>query len=172
MQFHYKEYLTRFDEIYSVLSREAVYSGAFDSHFGVGVSRQGSSQFDDHFLKQVRSWRVRLANDLHGRNPTLTAEELTYFVQLFLSRLVFLRICEDRDIENYGTLRELDGEFTFAALMKLLKRSDAFYDSGLFRLIADKDFEASFSDSLLKEVISELYYTLASTTLNVYGLNG
>mgnify|MGYP001406218197 CR=1 FL=1 len=67
----------------------------------------------------------------------LSPDELTYAVQLFLSRIVFLRICEDRDIERYETLRGLTAGNSFDALMKELRRADAFYDSGLFRLLDD-----------------------------------
>ena len=95
----------------------AFFSGAFDRHFAVDTTRHGAQQFDDFFLNQVRDWRSRLAADIHANTPGLSSEELTYAVQLFLSRIVFLRICEDREIEKYETLKNLDGSATFDALL-------------------------------------------------------
>jgi hypothetical protein len=78
-----EDYVSRFDELWGLFSREAVYSGDFDRQFEVDVTRHGAEQFDDFFLRQVRAWRERLAVDIQANTPGLTAEELTYAVQLF-----------------------------------------------------------------------------------------
>lgn len=161
------EFEARFDELWDTFSRSAVYSGAFDTRFAVGVTRHGAQQFDDYFLRQVRDWRARLAIDIHANTSGLTPAEVTYAVQLFLSRIVFLRICEDRDIEKYEALKNLDSGATFAALMDTLKRADAFYDSGLFRLLDDARLGIRISDSILKGIISELYYPQSPYTFAV-----
>jgi hypothetical protein len=166
-KYTFEQFETHFDEIYDQLSREAVYSGSFDKIFGVGVTRQGTQQFDDHFLRQVRSWRERLARDIHKNNAALTPTELTFAVQLFLSRLVFLRICEDRDIEKYENLRELEGPKAFGSLMAVLARADKFYDSGLFRLLDDKALGVRLSDDVLSSIIRELYYPQSPYTFSV-----
>ncbi|MEX0806703.1 MAG: DNA methyltransferase [Candidatus Binatia bacterium] len=163
----YEEFETRFDELWPLLSREAVYSGEFDRRFEVGTTRHGAEQFDDYFLRQVRDWRERLAVDIHANTPGLSAEELTYAVQLFLSRLIFLRICEDREIENYETLKNLDAEGTFDALMETLRRADEFYDSGLFRLLDDEALGIRIGDATLRGLISELYYPHSPYTFAV-----
>ena len=113
---NYDQFLDHFDDLWETLARDTVYSGEFDRTFAVGVTRRGAEQFDDFFLRQVQNWRERLAVDIHENCPSLTPEELTYAVQLFLSRIVFLRICEDRDIEKYETLRNLDAGDTFQRL--------------------------------------------------------
>lgn len=163
----YKELEDRFDELWPLLSREAVYSGDFDRHFAIDATRHGAEQFDDFFLSQVRDWRERLAIDIHANTPGLTSEELTYAVQLFLSRIVFLRICEDREIEKYETLKNLDGAATFDALLVVLRRADEFYDSGLFRLLDDERLGIRISDATLSGIISELYYPQSPYTFAV-----
>ncbi len=165
--FNYNEFETRFDEIWSLLSRESVLSGEFDRRFAIDTTRHGAQQFDDFFLNQVRSWRARLAADIHANTPRLSSEELTYAVQLFLSRIVFLRICEDREIEKYETLKNLDGSATFDALTNLLRRADEFYDSGLFRLIDDDPLCIRISDVVLQGIIADLYYPLSPYTFAV-----
>jgi type I restriction-modification system DNA methylase subunit len=166
-RYSYEDFETRFDELYDQISREAVYSGKFDERFHVAVSRHGTQQFDSHFLQQVRSWRLRLAIDIHANNPQLTATELTFAVQLFLCRIVFLRICEDRDIEKYETLKETGDGKTFDKLMRLIHRADKFYDSGLFRLLDDERLGVRISDTVLGEIIKELYYPQSPYTFSV-----
>ena len=163
----YEELDDRFDELWLILSREAVYSGDFDRYFTIDATRRGAEQFDDYFLSQVRDWRERLAVDIHANTPRLTPEELTYAAQLFLSRIVFLRICEDREIEKYETLKNLDGAATFDALMGVLQRADEFYDSGLFRLLDDERLGIRISDAVLSGIISELYYPQSPYTFAV-----
>lgn len=164
---NYKEFEARFDELWPLLSRQAVYSGDFDKRFAVDVTRHGAEQFDDLFLRQVRSWRERLASDIHASTLGLSPSELTYAVQLFLSRIVFLRICEDRDIERYATLRNLPIANTFDALMAELRRADDFYDSGLFRLLDDARLCIRISDGVLHSIIAELYYPQSPYTFAV-----
>lgn len=163
----YDELEARFDELWPLLSRAAVYSGEFDRRFEVDVTRHGAEQFDDFFLRQVRSWRERLAADIHARTPGLSSQELTYAVQLFLSRIVFLRICEDREIERYETLRRLPGAGTFDALTAELRRADGFYNSGLFRLIDDARLGVRVGDHTLAGIIAELYYPQSPYTFAV-----
>ena len=164
---NYDQFLDHFDDLWDVLARETVYSGEFDRKFGVDVTRRGAEQFDDLFLRQVRDWRERLAMDIHANCADLSSQELTYAVQLFLCRIVFLRICEDREIEKYETLRNLDEAATFDALVGELRRADGFYDSGIFRLLDDEPLGIRISDQTLQGIISELYYPQSPYTFSV-----
>lgn len=166
-QYTYHEYVDAFDDLWPLLARDSVYSGQFDRILDVGGTRKGSKQFDDLFLSQVRRWRTYLARDIYAQCPRLTSEELTYAVQLFLCRIIFLRICEDRDIEKYQTLQSLDSENTFDALMLELRRADAFYDSGIFRLLDDEPLGIRISDDVLKDIVQELYYPQSPYTFSV-----
>lgn len=163
----YKEFESRFDEIWSALSREAVYSGEFDRRFATDVKRQGVEHFDAYFLSQVKSWRERLAVDIMRNVPGLSASELTFAVQLFLSRIIFLRICEDRDIERYEMLKGLGAQNSFNLFMNEMRRADAFYDSGLFCLMDDERLGIKISDSVLAGIIDELYYPQSPYTFAV-----
>ena len=162
-----EDYEANFDELWTLLSREAVYSGDFDRQFEIDATRRGADQFDDYFLRQVRAWRERLAIDIHVSTPGLTAEELTYAVQLFLSRIVFLRICEDREIEKYETLKNLDSASAFDGLTAILRRADEFYDSGLFELLNDERLGIRIGDATLMSIIQELYYPQSPYTFAV-----
>ena len=163
----YHDYVDAFDDLWPLLARDSVYSGQFDRVLDIGGTRKGSKQFDDLFLSQVRRWRTHLARDIHTQCPSLTSEELTYAVQLFLCRIIFLRICEDRDIEKYQNLQKLNRENAFAALMRELRRADAFYDSGIFRLLDDEPLGIRISDDVLMSIVQELYYPKSPYTFSV-----
>jgi len=49
------------------------------------------------------------------RNPNLTTRELNFAVQVTIDRIIFLRICEDRGVEDYARLMALQNGRTFTA---------------------------------------------------------
>ena len=108
-----------------------------------------------------------MATDIRDNTPDLTSDELNYVVQRFLSRIIFLRICEDRDIAKYETLRDLNGDGAFMALMDELRRADQFYDSGLFRLLDDDRLSVRIGDTAISTIIGELYYPKSPYTFAV-----
>jgi type I restriction-modification system DNA methylase subunit len=165
--YSYEELESSFDELYDTLSREAVYSGNFDSVYGLGVAQRGTAQFDEYFLSQVKSWRERLAVDIHSRNKGLTPQEITYIVQRLLNKIIFLRICEDRDIEKYETLKNLNEQSSYDDFKKLLRQADKKYDSGLFRLIDDPSMNIDIGSDVLISIAKELYYPQSPYTFSV-----
>ncbi|PJA76757.1 MAG: hypothetical protein CO150_02550 [Nitrospirae bacterium CG_4_9_14_3_um_filter_53_35] len=165
--YSFEDFDGHFDEIYDTLSREAVYSGGFDRKYGVDITRQGAAQFDEYFLAQVKSWRERLAVDIYSRNPGLTSAEITYIVQRLLNRIIFLRICEDRDLERYETLKNLNEESTYEDLKHLLQDADKKYNSGLFNLIDDPTIKIDIGSKALLSIIKELYYPQSPYTFSV-----
>ena len=98
----YNEFARRWDEIASVFSREAVLKGSFDKYAESKALKKGTTEVDNAFLKEIEFWRETLAGNLALRNPQLTQRELNFAVQRTIDRLIFLRICEDRGIEDYG----------------------------------------------------------------------
>ncbi len=101
-----EEYADRWDEIAGVFSREAVLTGAFDKFIESKKVKKGTTEVDSAFLAEIESWRKELAQNLAIRNTRLSQRELNFAVQRIIDRIIFLRICEDRGIEDYG--RHLD----------------------------------------------------------------
>src|SRR5437899_7063821 len=101
------EYAGRWDEIASVFSRDAVLKGSFDKYAESNKAKRGTADVDDEFLKTIEGWRADLARNLALRNPKPTQRELNFAVQRIIDRIIFLRICEGRGIEDYGRLRAL-----------------------------------------------------------------
>ncbi len=154
--YDYTEYVSKFDEIHDKLSYEAVCSGQFDEYFGVQEEREGTEPFDQYFLEQIEQWRTLLAQDLILQNSTLSQEELNFLVQQLMNRIIFLRICEDRALEKYKTLHQVQ---TYADLKELFLKADQRYNSGLFDFIEDKlSLHVEVSREMLVNIFRELYY--------------
>ena len=163
--YDYTEYIPRFDEIYAQLSREAVYSGRFDEQLDIEEEREGTEPFDEYFLGQIEQWRERLAYDIAQQNLTLTQAELNFLVQRLLNRIVFLRICEDRELEKYQTLQAVQ---TYDELKALFRQADARYNSGLFDFIEDQlSLNIRVSDAVLIGIFQELYYPASPYAFSV-----
>ena len=165
---NYAEYPQRWDEIASIFSRDAILKGSFDKYAESTKLKKGTAEVDDAFLKEIESWREMLAKNLALRNPNLTQRELNFAVQMTIDRIIFLRICEDRGVENYGRLMALlNGTQVYERLCELFRRADERYNSGLFHFRHEKgrpeqpdDLTPNLiiDDKPLKDIIRGLYY--------------
>jgi hypothetical protein len=168
MCLQYAEYLEKWDEVAAVFSREAILRGAFDKYAEAKTPRKGTTEVDDAFLKVIDGWRELLARNMALRNPDISARELNFAVQRTIDRIVFLRICEDRGIEEYGGLRSLQqGEQTYQRLADRFLAADDKYNSGLFHFRRETDrpeppddltLTLSVDDLCLRSIFRQLYY--------------
>ncbi|HVB66155.1 MAG TPA: TaqI-like C-terminal specificity domain-containing protein [Candidatus Acidoferrales bacterium] len=164
----YDEYATKWNEIESIFSKDAVLKGSFDKFAESNRKKKGTTEVDDSFLEEIESWRVTLAKNLALRNPKLSVRELNYAVQQTIDRIIFLRICEDRGIEPYGRLRNLlnNGDI-YNHLTEQFRIADDRYNSGLFHFKDEKDrpgdpdkltLSLSIDDDALNSILKTLYY--------------
>src|SRR5579875_2329944 len=164
----YADYPQRWEEIASVFSREAILKGSFDTYAEETKGKRGTTEVDVAFLQEIESWREMLASHLARRNKTLTQRELNFAVQMTIDRIIFLRICEDRGIEEYERLRGLlKGSGVYERLCGLFQEADERYNSGLFHFQKEKDVPEPpdtltphllIEDKPLREIITRLYY--------------
>ena len=164
----FRDYAEKWDWIASIFSREAVLKGSFDKFAESTKAKKGTSDFDDDFLATIEGWRKELAQNLALRNPKLTQRELNFAVQRIIDRVIFLRICEDRGIEDYGRLRALvNGDRIYPRLTKLFEDADARYNSGLFHFKQEPGrheapdeltLALDLDDKLLRDILRGLYY--------------
>ncbi|MBI5560130.1 MAG: N-6 DNA methylase [Deltaproteobacteria bacterium] len=167
----FEQYIEKFGEIYDTFSKEAVLKGSFDRYIEQTKGKKGTAEVDKEFLKEIESWREALAKNLAMRNPGLSVDELNFSVQHTIDRVIFLRICEDRGIEDYGQLQALlNGADAYKRLFELFYRADEKYNSGLFDFKADKLTHAlDIDDKVLKEMIESLYYPKSPYEFSVLG---
>ncbi|MGH9634019.1 MAG: type I restriction endonuclease [Candidatus Angelobacter sp.] len=164
----FTEYATRWDEIASVFSRDAVLKGSFDKYAEENKAKRGTAAVDDAFLQTIESWRKALAENLALRNKKLTQRETNFAVQRIIDRIIFLRICEGRGIEDYGKLQALAGhDDMYPRLGQLFKEADDRYNSGLFHFKPEKGrheppdqltLSLDLDDKLLRGILKSLYY--------------
>lgn len=164
----YKDYLEKWDEIASVFSKDAVQKGSFDKYAESGKKKRGTTEVDDVFLKEIEGWREAIAKNIAVNNSKLSQEELNFAVQKMIDRIIFLRICEDRHIEDYGRLMALqNGTQVYERLSHLFREADDKYNSGLFHFQEEKERPEHFDglslklkldDDVLKEILKGLYY--------------
>ena len=162
------EYEKRWDEIATVFSKDAVQKGLYDKYAESAKGKKGTSTVDDEFLGDIERWRDMLARDIALRNEKLSTRELNFAVQRTIDRIIFLRICEDRGIEHYGTLMALlNGENVYKRIRQNFQRADEIYNSGLFHFRDEKGraeppdtltLSLNIDDKPLKDIIENLYY--------------
>ena len=165
---NFREYGERWDEIADVFGKAAVWQGALDRFAEAKAGKRGTAPVDDEFLAEIERWRELLARNLALRNPGLRGRDLNWAVQQTIDRIVFLRICEARDLETFEQLRALlNGGQVYERLQELFRRADMRYNSGLFHFEHEKDrAEApdtltpglAIDDKVLKDIIGHLYY--------------
>lgn len=165
---NFEEYDKHWDWISSVFSRDAILTGSFDSYVESNKAKRGTSEVDNDFLGMIEEWRKELARSIALRNATLSERDLNFSVQRIIDRIIFLRICEDRGIENYATLLNLSSKpGIYDALCNRFVAADAKYNSGLFHFKKESGREESpdtltptlaVDDQILEAMLKGLYY--------------
>ena len=126
------QYASNWDTIADLFGRDAVKEGALAKR-ALREQKKGTETVDAAFLKLIQDWRVRLAKDLVPRNRNLTSADLNFAVQMTIDRIIFLRMAEDRDLEEWGTLQKISrGKNVYSHLLELFADADDRYNSGLF----------------------------------------
>jgi type I restriction-modification system DNA methylase subunit len=163
----YTDYLKHWDELVEKFSFDGVWQGRFDQYAAKKAITKGAIEVDAAFLAEMESWREKLAHHLFSKNPTLTQRQLNFSVQQIIDRIVFLRICEDRGIEDYGQLLTLlNSTKVYQRLFRLFRLADTRYNSGLFHFKAEKGRKEPdaltpsllVDDDILKNILKNLYY--------------
>jgi len=166
--FTYKEYPEKWDWLVSIIAPDSILRGSFDKYAETTKGKRGTATVDDDILAEIEQWRDALAKNIAIRNPSLTVEELNSVVQRTIDRILFLRICEDRGIEEYETLHKLlEGEQVYERICQLFRYADDKYNSGLFHFQQEPDWDESpdtlslsiaIDDKVLKGIIKRLYF--------------
>lgn len=161
-KYNYTEYVNKYDEIDKLISREFVYSGEFDESFSKVTGQK--KQVDEIFLEQINQWRIGLGQHLFNKGYNIDIINDT--TQDFINQIIFLRICEDRNLPIYRKLIETinDENKIKEELNHLFVQADKRYNSGLFDgeyLIFDLENE------IISGMIKTLYYPKSPYVFNL-----
>lgn len=154
----YDQYEENFDYLWNTFSKEAVQTGSFDQYCESGKNKRGTSEIDNELLSTIEKWRLDLAKNIALRNPQLSLRNLNIAVQKIIDRIIFLRIAEDKDMEDLETLKNAcNSSDAYNELKKVFENANVKYNSGLF---ASENWinELIIDSKVLKDIANELYY--------------
>lgn len=155
------EYVSAFDRL-RLLSRTAIANNELDSKAEQFGRRPRKQPIDKQLLKDLNSFRLDLAKDLGRLNADLfrgSDEALEETVQRILDRLIFIRVAEDRGLED-RQLKLLSQEYgtnVSKRIRELFRRYDENFDSKLFQQHAAD--EVRMDGSVLQRVLRGLHQT-------------
>lgn len=130
--FVYTDYLDAFDSLWEVFSRDAVAEGSLDQYIDADVENQQS--LDKAFLSDLLSWRAELANHIVRLNSGLSEDETNEAVQRILDRIIFIRMMEDRGVQEPPILHKLlEGEGQYARFVAQCHKLAPQYNGLIFQ---------------------------------------
>jgi adenine-specific DNA-methyltransferase len=154
----FDEYEQHFDFIHNTFSKEAINKGSFDKYIEENKNKKGTSEVDTELLNFIEEWRVELAKNIAQNNSNLSIYDLNTVVQKIIDRIMFIRIAEDKGIEDENLLFSVSKTSNiYEKLVLLFTKANAKYNSGLFARVDWID-RVSIDDKVLSNIIINLYY--------------
>lgn len=179
-EWHYTEYVEKAQELWDLFARQNVAATSLDRFVASlpkrpirGRERQGwlivperRRTVDADFLAYIEQQRVELAKDLVRHNPDekWTDELLNECIQVILDRVLFVRICEDRDIDTGRSLDILLNEWQgmphgkpslYSRVVAHFNSLDHSFNGALFRK-GHQSEQMNVSDSYFADLIKDL----------------
>lgn len=96
----YDQYEEKSDILETFLSRGNVINGNARLVHGKG------NALDENFSAMLGEVRIDLAKAILKDNQIENTQMLSYFVQTIINRVLFIRVCESRDLETDGLLKQ------------------------------------------------------------------
>ncbi|GEK33118.1 Eco57I restriction-modification methylase domain-containing protein [Kurthia sibirica] len=162
--YHYEEYISKWDEIKELLSYENVRNGNIENEFSHLIEQASASPIDEHFLHLINSWRISIANDIYAKDKSLSETYLNEIIQRFINQMIFLRICEDKNLPLYHSLEGSLDKNVKSKLMDIIKDADKKYNSGIFE---DSEILELIEGDTLTEIIKSLYYPVSPYAFSI-----
>ncbi|MFH0817439.1 MAG: N-6 DNA methylase [Candidatus Micrarchaeota archaeon] len=162
LHFRFDEFISRFDELL-YLCRESIETGELDRYAERVHKKPRREPVTKALLDDFTKWRRLLSRNVaeHSRLNKLSKEEIDEAVQKLLNRFVFIRTCEDRQLEN-ERLREAVREWKEMNKRRLMRHLGDIFDE--FNEVYDSDLftphlagELHIDEAVLEQVVNELY---------------
>ena len=159
------DFLSDFERL-TWLSKDSVESGRLETEAAKFNLLPTRIPIEQRLYDQLREWRERLFNNIHLYNPKIPLETVDEVIQKLLNRLIFIRTCEDRLIEDRKLLslaRQSQANNLprglLAELRSVFADYDKDYDSDLFtmHLLDTPPDQIQVDPETLQDVILGLY---------------
>jgi len=160
------EFLEKFDDLW-LLSKESFEQGLLDNLAEKYGKRTKKASVDKQLLNDFTKFRDTLSKNIMKLNQAkkLSQSELDESIQRILDRLIFIRNCEDRGLEE-KKLWESRGEArVWRKIKEVFAYYDKHYDSKLFTFDLTNPKNVHLCDTLdiddrvMREIIEALYRT-------------
>ena len=155
--YHYTEYEELAEELLRFLGKDSVYNGNFDEEWQDIIVNVEHMPIDKLFLNQINDWRLMLGKQIYKTKPDINITYLGDVVQSYINKILFLRVCEDRNIETYQTLLNIADHSSYKELILKFKEADNKYNSGLFDELLSDNIINDISSSFWT-IIKQLYF--------------
>ena len=160
------DFLERFDDLW-LLSKEGFEQGLLDKLAERFGKKTKKSPLTRQLLEDFTRFRNALSKNIAKENLSkkLTEDELDESVQRILNRLIFIRNCEDRGLEEKKLWEAKNEARVWKNLKDIFRYYDTNYDSKLFTydLNNPKSLHIcdtlTIDDSVMREIIDGLYRT-------------
>jgi type I restriction-modification system DNA methylase subunit len=160
------EFLDRFDDLW-LLSRESFEQGSLDKLAEKFGKRTKKTSVDRQLLSDFTKFRDMLSKNITKLNQAkkLTQVELDESIQRILDRLIFIRNCEDRGLEEKKLWEARNEARVWRKLKEVFAYYDKNYDSKIFTYDPTDAKKVHLCDTLdvddnvMREVIESLYRT-------------
>ncbi len=155
--YHYTDYENVADELLQLLGKESVYTGHFEEVWNNIELNVVHQSVDSLFLDQINQWRLMLGKQILSYDSNLDIDYLGDIVQSYINKILFLRVCEDRNIETYQRLLTIADHNSHKELVAKFKDADNKYNSGLFEELISEEVIGNISSSFWT-IIRQLYF--------------
>jgi hypothetical protein len=103
------EYVEKWQEIQDLLGKKAVQNGSLRKLLEEKVAGDRFVSLDQDFLADFWDWHHKLTGEIINSNPNLqfkrnNSKTATETATRILNRLIFLKVCEDRETESSGEM--------------------------------------------------------------------
>jgi len=162
--FRFHEFLKRFDELW-LLSKDSFEKGLLDKEAEKWGKKTKKTSIDKQLLADFTRFRGMLSRNIIKLNQSknLTEEELDESVQRILDRLIFIRNCEDRELEAKTLIssvrdwRSKGKGRLVESLRQVFGYFDKEYNSKIFAEHLCDNLE--IEGEVLYKIVMGLYYT-------------
>lgn len=160
-QFYIDDYIDNFDVIFEHLWHDNICSNHLEQLYSV-TAVEGRNRVDSQFMNILSSFRKKLAENLYSNNSAIIQTDiaLNYYAQVILDRIVFIRVCESKGIEEQEKLKHFAqspegfwNAFKNSCYMEFYNH----YDGAMFD--RDENFQRlQLNNEDIIEFINKLYY--------------
>ena len=148
----YDQYEEMFEVLEAFLLRENVINGYARYVHGIG------NALDENFSALLGDVRKDLAKAILHSNQIESTQTLSYYVQIIINRIIFIRVCESRDLEKDGLLLQFAKQgfwdsFKASSYAEFYER----YDGPMFKRIPSLQ-SLTIDNAVFERFLKHLYY--------------